>query len=452
MTIATAQLAELRPHPSNVRERYDGNEMKQLIESVRHHGVIEPLLVRPIWQQTVPENGREEQWEVDHYQVVAGHRRLRAAEAVGLAQAPIVVREMDDVEALQAMLVENLQRVDLTPIEEARGYLRLTDTGMTVKDLAGKIGRSQKHVSSRLKLLSAPGWLIDLLQNGSTTLGDFETYQELAADIEKKYADLLAELPSYDELQTDLAVEYDRGGPRGAARLFESSCKYLKREQMVNEIRSKAESKGFVFVEMERNTQGWGLKWPAGVAPVEDLIIDVKSHRKEPCHALGLNESSAPPKVVELCERRSRHTKSGASELKPADLDKRVEQRAKAKEEKEQRAAAELALLERMRRTVAEAKPTQLRDLAAVFLSCQPFNSAVDDKVAHILGVFNPEESNLSAIDAYADESSTNRARVAAAYALVVGWDAWARATPAKTYARALVDDISGPDSEQPPG
>src|SRR4051812_28031558 len=118
--------------------RRNVGNVTELAASIRSIGVLEPLLVTPA---------------VDGFAVVAGHRRLAAARKAGLEVVPCVVREMSEVERVIAMVVENEQRSDLSPIESAEGYFRLIDMGITQKELAKKVGRSAKHVASRLALL-----------------------------------------------------------------------------------------------------------------------------------------------------------------------------------------------------------------------------------------------------------------------------------------------------------
>ena len=443
-TVAVIGLNELAPHPANVRDRYDGNEMKQLAASVAEHGILHPLLVRPVTQQTV-----DGKWEVDHYQVVAGHRRLRAAQTSGLDTAPVVIRELDDVEALQVMLVENLQRSDLTPVEEARGYLRLTDTGMKVKELASKIGRSQKHVSGRLKLLSSPSWLLDLLHEGKTSLVEAETYVEMSADIMKMCSDVVAD-PTPEEasaVDEKVAAAYEQGS-RVAARMLRATLEQIRRDRAIAEAEQAASAANITFLRMEAGS--YRTKWPAGVAPLADLNVKPKDHRGEPCHAVGVDVTVDPPKKVDLCSSRSRHTKSGSSKVKPADLDEKVARREKDKEEKQARAAAHDRWIARVRTTVLEAKPTLLRDLSTLALARQPFRSDVDDVVARILGLEG--DPTFPVIQEYAKESSAHTARVAACYAIVTTWNGFGHQADVFDYAQALIDDIAGPDVEQPPG
>ncbi len=138
----------------NLRRRV-GN-VTELAASVRSIGVLEPLLVTPS-----PEG----------FVVVAGHRRLAAARRAELATVPCVIREMDAVERVIAMVVENEQRTDLSPVEAAEGYFRLIDLGMTQRELAKRVGRTAKHVASRLALLELPRSTREGVHRGEVSLG-----------------------------------------------------------------------------------------------------------------------------------------------------------------------------------------------------------------------------------------------------------------------------------------
>lgn len=130
----------------NPRKKLDVSALAELTESVRRQGVLQPVLVRPVAGGTA---------DRPRYELVAGHRRLAAAKAVGLLTLPVTVRELSDAEALEVALLENLQRADLSPLEEARGYQRLGKMpGYDVAKVAAKIGRSVKYVYDRMKLLA----------------------------------------------------------------------------------------------------------------------------------------------------------------------------------------------------------------------------------------------------------------------------------------------------------
>jgi ParB family chromosome partitioning protein len=154
----TLPVEQLRPGRFQPRRRFDPEEMSPLIDSVREKGVLQPLLVRQV--------------EEGAYEIVAGERRWRAAQAAKLHEVPVVVRELDDREALEVALVENVQRQDLTPLEEAEGYRRLLDEfGHTQEDLARAVGKSRSHIANMLRLLGLPDDVKHLLESGALSAG-----------------------------------------------------------------------------------------------------------------------------------------------------------------------------------------------------------------------------------------------------------------------------------------
>ena len=142
------------------RRYFDPNALKALVDSIREKGVLEPILVRP--------NGQR----LDRYEIIAGERRWRAAQTAGLHEVPVIVKKLDDREALEIALIENLQREDLTAIEEAEGYRRLIDQfGRSQEDLARDIGKSRSHVANTLRLLALPSEVQTKVQDGSLSAG-----------------------------------------------------------------------------------------------------------------------------------------------------------------------------------------------------------------------------------------------------------------------------------------
>ena len=142
------------------RRYFDPNALKALVDSIREKGVLEPILVRT--------NGQRP----DRYEIIAGERRWRAAQTAGLHEVPVIVKKLDDREALEIALIENLQREDLTAIEEAEGYRRLIDQfGRTQEDLARDIGKSRSHVANTLRLLALPNAVQTKVQDGSLSAG-----------------------------------------------------------------------------------------------------------------------------------------------------------------------------------------------------------------------------------------------------------------------------------------
>jgi len=138
----------------------DEAALAELTASIREHGVLQPILVRPT------------KGKANRYQIIGGERRWRAAQAAGLHEVPALVREFSDREAMAAGLVENLQRQDLNPLEEAEGYGRLTEQfGLTQEALARAVGKSRPHVANTLRLLNLPERVRELLREGALTAG-----------------------------------------------------------------------------------------------------------------------------------------------------------------------------------------------------------------------------------------------------------------------------------------
>lgn len=147
-------------NPNQPRKHFDEKELTELADSIRAHGVLQPILVRPI--ATAP--GR--------YEIVAGERRWRAAQKAGLHTIPAVIRELDEVEVLEIGIIENVQRQDLNPIEEAQGYQALIDRfARTQQDIADSVGKSRPHIANMLRLLSLPSGILDMVRDGRLSAG-----------------------------------------------------------------------------------------------------------------------------------------------------------------------------------------------------------------------------------------------------------------------------------------
>ena len=167
-------IIRIEPHPEQPRSQFEQDKIEELTSSIREHGVLTPLLVRQL------ENG--------DYQIIAGERRWRAARAAGLESLPARVIETDDKNTMVLALVENLQREDLTPIEEARGFLSLSeDFGMTQEEIAVRVSKSRPAVANSLRLLTLPEELIKMVENGTLAAGSARALLALRS-FEKMYS------------------------------------------------------------------------------------------------------------------------------------------------------------------------------------------------------------------------------------------------------------------------
>ncbi len=145
-------------NPQQPRRTFDEGELNELSNSIRTHGVLQPILVRPI------ADGK--------YEIVAGERRWRAAQRAGLHTIPVVIREFNEVEVLEIAIVENVQRTDLNPIEEAQGFQALIDRfGRTQEDIAEAVGKSRPHIANMLRLLKLPDDLQEMVRDGRLSSG-----------------------------------------------------------------------------------------------------------------------------------------------------------------------------------------------------------------------------------------------------------------------------------------
>ena len=140
------------------RRQFDDDVLHELADSIEKNGILQPLVVRPI--------------DSKHYEIIAGERRFRAAKLAKLTEVPVIIRDVSDTQALEMALVENIQRADLNPLEEAAGYQQLMDEfKYTQEKLAGVVGKSRSHVANLLRLLELPASIKKLVNEGKLSMG-----------------------------------------------------------------------------------------------------------------------------------------------------------------------------------------------------------------------------------------------------------------------------------------
>jgi len=156
----TVPIERIYANPDQPRRQFTENDLQDLTNSVREKGVIQPLIVRPM------------PGDAESYQIVAGERRWRAAQAAQLHELPVVVRDFDDIEVLEVAIIENIQRADLNAIEEAVGYRQLMEKfGHTQEKLATALGKSRSHIANSMRLLTLPDTIQDVLSAGEISAG-----------------------------------------------------------------------------------------------------------------------------------------------------------------------------------------------------------------------------------------------------------------------------------------
>ncbi|WP_158759665.1 ParB/RepB/Spo0J family partition protein [Paraburkholderia acidiphila] len=204
-SIEFKRLGAVRPSPTNPRKRFPEADLAELTESVRKHGVVQPLLVRP-W----PDD------DTGLFEIVCGERRFRAANTAGLTEIPVLVRDLNDDEVLHIQIVENLQRKDLHPLEEADGYKVLSDRGHTLEQIAAEVSQTRTYVAQRLKLCAL---------SASTRKLFFD--ERLNA----KTALMIARLPT--DLQDKAAKELTAPYVNGEPRTVKAASEHIERTYML---------------------------------------------------------------------------------------------------------------------------------------------------------------------------------------------------------------------------
>ncbi|HZJ84207.1 MAG TPA: ParB/RepB/Spo0J family partition protein [Syntrophomonadaceae bacterium] len=163
--ISSIDIQDIIVREDQPRKNFDPNTLEELAKSIKDHGLLQAILVRPL---------------EDKYEIVAGERRYRAAKLAGLESLPVVIKEVDDQEAFEIALIENLQREDLSIIEEAEAYKSILDKfGYTQEVLAGKVGKSRAHITNSLRILNLPEEILQMLENKEITAGHARTLLSL---------------------------------------------------------------------------------------------------------------------------------------------------------------------------------------------------------------------------------------------------------------------------------
>lgn len=159
-TQQSLSITQLRPGKFQPRQQFDDTRLQELADSIREKGILQPVLVRPL-------AGEEGQFEI-----IAGERRWRAAQLARLHEIPVLIRDLTDTESLELALIENVQRADLNPLEESRGYARLIDQFGHSQEAIGRIvGKSRSHVANMLRLLALPAAVHKMLEQNLLTAG-----------------------------------------------------------------------------------------------------------------------------------------------------------------------------------------------------------------------------------------------------------------------------------------
>lgn len=309
--------------PAGDNPRRDLGDLTELAASINAVGLLEPILAT--------KNGGTK------LLIVAGHRRHAAARKAGLNEVPVIVREFDDRARVEAMVIENLQRTDLAPLEEAAAYKTLVGLGVKQRDLAGRIGRSQSHVSKRLALLELPAPALEALDSGRITV---DQARELAP---------LKDAPTIVKRLLD-------GPIRNLDWAVKHELAEIDRLNVTAELRQQLDARKIRVVDYPDYGQWQRSKHkPLSGNDYDGIGIDTRKHAKEPCHAACITDGrhGEKAKIVYVCTDPSRHTSKGQSTIKAASSEKAVDEKTKKADEARGRREANKARLEILRKILA---------------------------------------------------------------------------------------------------
>ena len=193
--VTMLRVSEIEPNPDQPRREFDPEALSQLADSIATHGLIQPIVVRSAGTDGL-------------YQIIAGERRWRASKMAGLTEIPVIVKELDDSKAAQVALIENIQREDLNPIEEAAGYKSLMDDySMTQEEVAKQVGKSRSAVANSTRLLDLPDGVKDLVKNGQLSAGHAKVLLSVHDEDEMVRLALNAVAKSLSVRETEKAIK-----------------------------------------------------------------------------------------------------------------------------------------------------------------------------------------------------------------------------------------------------
>jgi len=228
--IFEVEISEVMPNPRQPRKHFEASQIEELAESIKEFGVIQPLIVK--------RSG-------ENYIIVAGERRWRAAQSAKLSRIPIIVREYSDLQTLEIALIENVQREDLNPIEEANCYKRLNDEfSLTQEEISKKVGKSRSHISNSIRLLRLDPKIQAYIMNGDLTVGHAKAV--LAID-NKEIQNYFARKMVEEELSVREAEEFVR--KYGTPMSEEEKQRILESDDI--STKNEKEDKKYVQFQME---------------------------------------------------------------------------------------------------------------------------------------------------------------------------------------------------------
>ena len=388
-TMKMIAVDEIAPDPANLRGEVDAAD---LVDSVRAHGVLQPLLVRPD-----DANGG--------YVIVSGHRRHKAALVAEIAEVPCMVREASgESDWAQWQLVENMQRHDLAPSEEAVGYSRLSEAGWTVEDLARTVGRSVNHVRSRIGLLALPEDVLTMVDAGEVSLA---AAGELAG--------ILGEDDVTDEMVVEAAGEVRDRPHQPADRIVASRLAEVRRDRALAEVVDRFESRGYTegdqFVVLRTMADrhrleetGWreiNDRVAFDREPIrldDDGVAALKADGEKLRFIIDASRQGEPRVILATADPKAHTTKRAEKEggIPDAEYERRKEEREARRREREERREREQREREWRGRVVAAAKKDEAVAVAVGRLLAEAeADWRLAQEVCVLMGVEEPVEREM---------------------------------------------------------
>lgn len=240
----TLRISEIEPNKEQPRIDFDDEAIAALADSIRQHGLLQPLLVRPL------DNGS--------YQIVAGERRWRACRMLGLDEVPVIIKELSDKETKQVALIENLQRENLNPIEEALGYQDLMENyNMTQESVAKIVGKSRSGIANCLRALKLPEKVQQMLRQGDLTIGHAKALagvndEKMCIQLAKKCKDDMLTVRSLEKLCAKLSEEkVEKVSQPSSEKVYYKEVELALHEEIGRKIKINGNQKGKGTVSVE---------------------------------------------------------------------------------------------------------------------------------------------------------------------------------------------------------
>ena len=243
LPVTTLPLSRVEPRQDQPRTEFDEEALRQLADSIREYGLIQPITVRPL--------------DRGYYQIIAGERRWRASRMAGLTEVPVRIIEADDRTTAEMALVENLQREDLNPLEEARGYKKLmADYGLTQEEVAVRVQKSRSAVANSLRLLGLGGGVLEMVERGELSAGHARALLSIAGESQQLAAAKKVAAEGLSVRQTEAMasrLQKQRGGvkdrSRGDGVDYRAEAEQRLTEELGRVVRISGGSRGKITLE-----------------------------------------------------------------------------------------------------------------------------------------------------------------------------------------------------------